>query len=46
MDSSTNTPDRRDRNEMYGQIMIIPTKAVEALYVDFIINSSGVEFNN
>lgn len=46
MDSNTNTPDRRDRNEMYGQIMIIPTKAVEALYVDFIINSSGVEFNN
>jgi len=46
MNASTNTPDRRDRNEMYGQIMIIPTKAVEALYVDFIVNSSGVEFNN
>lgn len=46
MDNTTNTPDRIDRNEMYGQIKIVPTRAVEALYVDFIINNSGVEFNN
>lgn len=46
MDATTNTPDRIDRNEMYGQIEIVATRAAEALYVDFISNRSGVEFSS
>ena len=45
IDATTNTPDRRDRNEMYGKIFITPVKTIEKVYFDFIITNSGVSFN-
>lgn len=44
MDSSTNTPDVIDRNEMKGKIFLQPTKAAEFVTIDFIITNAGVEF--
>ena len=46
MDSSTNTPDVIDRNEMKGKIFLEPTKAAEFITIDFIITPSGVEFGS
>lgn len=44
MDSSLNTPDVIDRNQLKGQIFLVPTKAAEFLTVDFVISPSGATF--
>lgn len=44
MDSTTNTGDVIDRNEMKGKIFLEPVKAAEFITVDFVIGSSGVQF--
>jgi Bacteriophage tail sheath protein len=44
MDSSTNTDDVIDRNEMRGKIFLQPIKAAEFISVDFVITNSGVTF--
>lgn len=46
MDSSTNTPDVIDRNEMKGIIFLEPTRAAEFITIDFVITPSGVEFGS
>jgi hypothetical protein len=46
MDSSNNTPETRDRNELYGEIFIKPTKAVEFIGLTFTITPSGASFDN
>lgn len=46
MDSSNNTPETRDRNELYGEIFIKPTKAVEFIGLTFTITPSGANFAN
>ena len=43
-DSTTNTPDVIDRNEMVGIIFIKPTKAVEFLRIDFVLTAQGANF--
>ena len=40
-DSSNNTPDRIDRNELYADILIKPVKAVEFLYLPIRILNTG-----
>jgi phage tail sheath protein FI len=40
-DDSNNTPDRIDRNELYLDIALKPTKAVEFIYVPIRILSTG-----
>lgn len=45
MDTSNNTPETRDRNELYGNIKIIPTKSVEYIGLEFTISPSGAKFN-
>jgi len=45
IDSSTNPPDVRNRNEMHGKLFIIPTKAAEKIVLDFVILPSGAEFS-
>jgi Straboviridae tail sheath protein len=40
-DETTNTPFRRNNNEMYGVILLIPTKAAEKIIIQFSINPSG-----
>jgi phage tail sheath protein FI len=46
MDSTTNTNDVVDRNEMYGKIFLEPTKAAEYITIDFIITNAGVQFGS
>jgi hypothetical protein len=44
MDTSNNSPESRDRNELYGKIMIKPTKSVEFIGLEFNISPSGASF--
>lgn len=45
MDDTNNTADVIDRNELVGQILLQPTKAIEFISIDFTITPSGVVFN-
>jgi hypothetical protein len=44
-DDTTNTPFRRNNNEMYGVILLIPTKTAEKIIIQFSINPSGVNLS-
>ena len=44
MDSSNNTPDIVDRNQLVGQVFIQPAKTAEFVIIDFNILPTGVEF--
>ena len=44
MDASNNTPDVVDRNILYGQIFLQPTKTAEFIVLDFTIQPSGATF--
>lgn len=43
-DRSNNTDADIDANRVNGQIKVVPTRAVEAIFIDFIVTSSGVQF--
>ena len=44
MDESNNTPDTIDRNIMYGQIFVQPTKTAEFIVLDFTVQPTGASF--
>jgi len=44
MDASNNTQQVVEANRLVGTIIIVPTKAVEYIAIDFIITNAGVEF--
>jgi hypothetical protein len=44
MDNSNNTPETMDRNELYGEIFLKPTRAVEFIGITFTITPSGASF--
>ncbi len=44
MDASNNTQQVVEANRLVGTIVIVPTKAVEYIAIDFIITNAGVEF--
>jgi hypothetical protein len=44
MDTSNNTPDIVDRNILYGQIFIQPTKTAEFIVLDFTVQPTGASF--
>jgi hypothetical protein len=44
MDDSNNTPETRDRNELYGELFLKPTRAVEFIGITFTITPSGASF--
>jgi phage tail sheath protein FI len=44
MDESNNTPDVIDRNILYGQLFLQPTKTAEFIILDFNIQSTGAAF--
>tara|TARA_B100001123_G_scaffold50596_1_gene52178 strand:+ start:11706 stop:14993 length:3288 start_codon:yes stop_codon:yes gene_type:complete len=44
MDSSNNTVEDVEANRLNGRIIVVPTRAVEFIAVDFIITASGVSF--
>jgi phage tail sheath protein FI len=41
-DSELNTPDVIDRNELRAQIGVQPTRAAEFIFIEFVINNTGV----
>jgi len=46
MDSSNNTTESNDRNELYGEIQLKPTRAVEFIGITFTISPSGASFTD
>ena len=44
MDDSNNTPDVVDRNILYGQIFLQPTKPAEFIVLDFTVQPTGATF--
>jgi hypothetical protein len=44
MDGTNNSAQDVDNNRLNGQIIIVPTRAVEFIAIDFVITNSGVEF--
>jgi phage tail sheath protein FI len=44
MDESNNTQQDIESNRLNGKIIVIPTKAVEYIAIDFIITNAGVQF--
>jgi len=45
MDDSNNTTETKDRNELYGEIFLKPTHAVEFIGITFTITPSGASFD-
>jgi hypothetical protein len=46
MDGSNNTSETRDRNELYGEIFLKPTKSLEFIGITFTLTPSGAKFEN
>ena len=44
MDSSNNTNIDIEQNRLNGKVILVPTRAVEFIAIDFIITNSGVSF--
>jgi hypothetical protein len=44
MDDTNNTPEVVDRNQLVGQIYIQPTKTVEFIVIDFVVQPTGASF--
>jgi phage tail sheath protein FI len=45
IDENTNTPERIDRNELWGNIFIKPTRAAEFIVLNFIATKTGASFS-
>jgi len=46
LDSSTTTPDLIDRNIIYAKILLKPTRAVEFIAIDFVLENFGASFDD
>ena len=44
MDSTNNTNEDIETNRLNGRIVLVPTRAIEFIAVDFIITNAGVSF--
>ena len=44
MDDTNNTAEDVENNRLNGRIVVVPTRAVEFISIDFIITNSGVDF--
>jgi hypothetical protein len=44
MDDTNNSPEDIESNRLNGKIVLVPTRAVEFIAVDFIVTNSGVSF--
>jgi phage tail sheath protein FI len=44
MDGTNNTEEDVDNNRLNGRIIVVPTRAIEFIAMDFVITNSGVEF--
>ena len=46
MDDTNNTPDVVDRNILYGQLFLQPTKTAEFVILDFTVQPTGAQFSS
>jgi len=46
LDETTTTPDLVDRNVLYAKVMLKPTRAIEFIAIDFVIQRSGASFDD
>jgi len=44
MDDSNNSPQDVENNRLNGRIVVVPTRAIEFIAIDFVITNSGVSF--
>jgi hypothetical protein len=44
MDDTNNSPRDVEENRLNGKIIVVPTRAIEFIAIDFIITNSGVSF--
>ena len=44
MDDTNNTDEDVENNRLNGRIVVVPTRAIEFIAIDFIITNSGVSF--
>ena len=44
MDDTNNSAEDVDNNRLNGRIIVVPTRAIEFIAMDFVITNSGVEF--
>ena len=44
MDNSNNTEADKEENRLNGKIIVVPTRAIEFISIDFVITNSGVAF--
>ena len=44
MDDTNNTPEDMEQNKLNGRIVVVPTRAIEFIAIDFIITNSGISF--
>lgn len=46
MDDTNNTPETQDRNELFGEVFLKPSKSVEYIGIGFTITPTGASFND
>lgn len=46
MDDTNNTQEDKDLNRLNGRIIVVPTRAIEFISIDFVITNSGVKFTS
>lgn len=44
MNETNNTKEDEDANRLNGKIVVVPTRVIEFIVIDFIVTSSGVQF--
>ena len=44
MDDTNNTERDREANRLNGKIIVVPTRTIEFIAIDFIITNAGVSF--
>ena len=44
MNETNNTQDDVDLNKLNGRIVVVPTRAIEFIAIDFIVTNAGVQF--
>lgn len=44
MNETNNTPDDIDQNKLNGRVVIVPTRAIEFIALDFVVTRSGIQF--
>ena len=44
MNETNNSQEDADLNRLNGRIVVVPTRAIEFIAIDFIVTNSGVEF--